>query len=233
MFHPIVSRAAPAVLLALGFVLVSCGGEGDAATNQGGGIPASGPAPVAATTGRLVVTVTDQDGAPLRDTKVRATNNVAGPSVALFRTYDSVTDQNGMATFDSVEAVATVCVEHPLVLEPLCIDHVDVRLGGTTALSMPIYPVSPVTVALHPPAVSAGSVSADRTEFDLQVSIVASAVAPFVPSYYGSDLQPAAHRSVGASGKPGRLHILAGFMVRHAYLYIRCRHPRQGIGRCL
>jgi hypothetical protein len=174
------------MLLALSVVLASCGGGSnlDVTTNQGGGAASGGAAPAAIPTGRLTVTVTDEDGAPLSSAKVSVTDNVKNPLVRLF-TFNSVSDQNGMASFDSVQEVAKVCVDHPLVMGAYCNDHVDVRPGATTAVSMVIKPFSPVTVALHPVTISAGSISGDRTELDLHVSMVASVMAPFVPSSFG------------------------------------------------
>ena len=175
------SNAAIVALLLLTAVLASCGGDGASPTNPGGGgAPSvSAPPPVAAGTGSLTVTVTDPEGGPLANAKVDVFN---GQQTAVVGTATS--DQDGMVTFKAVPSTALVYVSHPL---GYCrIEVADVRQAGSTALTAIVQPASPVTVALHPVTVVAGSTSADGTELELHVAIVASEKSRFVPSSYGS-----------------------------------------------
>ena len=176
------SNASVVALLLLAVVLASCGGDGGSPASNpgGGGAPSvSAPPPVAAGTGSLTVTVTDPEGGPLANAKVDVFN---GQQTAVVGTATS--DQDGMVTFKAVPSTALVYVSHPL---GYCrIEVADVRQAGSTALTAIVQPASPVTVALHPVTVVAGSTSADGTELALHVAIVASEKARFVPSSYGS-----------------------------------------------
>ncbi len=166
------SNASVVVLLLLTAVLASCGG--------GGGTPgSSAPQPDAVATGSLTVTVTDPDGEPLANATVTVYD---GQQTVVVGTAAS--DQDGMVTFKAVPSTALVTVIHSL---GYCrIEVADVRQAGSNALKAIVQPASPVTVALHPVTVAAGSISADRTELELHVAIVASETARFVPSSYGS-----------------------------------------------
>ncbi len=151
------SNASVVALLLLAVVLASCGGDGGSPTNPGGGgAPSvSAPPPVAAGTGSLTVTVTDPEGEPLANAMVDVFN---GQQTAVVGTATS--DQDGMVTFKAVPSTALVYVSHPL---GYCrIEVADVRQAGSTALTAIVQPASPVTVALHPVTVAAGSTSADR-----------------------------------------------------------------------
>ena len=175
------SNASVVALLLLAVMLASCGGGGGSPTSPGGGgTPSvSAPPPVAAGTGSLTVTVTDPEGEPLANARVDVFN---GQQTAVVGTATS--DQDGMVTFKAVPSTALVYVSHPL---GYCrIEVADVRQAGSTALTAIVQPASPVTVALHPVTVVAGSTSADGTELELHVAIVSSEKARFVPSSYGS-----------------------------------------------
>jgi len=175
------SNASVVALLLLAVVLASCGGDGGSPTSPGGGgTPSvSAPPPVAAGTGSLTVTVTDPNGEPLANAMVDVFN---GQQTAVVGTAAS--DQDGMVTFKAVPSTALVYVNHPL--GHCRIEVADVRQAGSTALTAIVQPASPVTVALHPVTVAAGSISADRSELELHVAIVASEKARFEPSSYGS-----------------------------------------------
>jgi hypothetical protein len=124
------------------------------------------------------VAVTDPDGEPLANATVTVYD---GQQTASVGTADS--DQNGMVTIGAVPSAALVTVSHPLGYSR--IEVADVRQTGSTALIAIVQPAFPVTAALLPVTVPAASISVDRTELDLQVSIVASAAGHFVPSSYG------------------------------------------------
>ena len=175
------SNASHVALLFLAAVLASCGGDGGNPASPGAsGTPStSAPPPAAAPTGSLTVTVTDPDGKPLANAMVTVYN---GQQTAVVGTADS--DQNGMVTIKAVPSAALVYVDHPL--GHCRIEIADVPQAGSTALTAIVQPQSPVTVALLPVTVPAGGISADRTEVELHVSIVASEKARFEPSSYGS-----------------------------------------------
>lgn len=175
------SNAFVVALLCLAAVLASCGGDNGNPTNpRESGTPGpSAPMPAAPPTGSLTVTVTDPDGKPLADAVVTVYN---GQQTALVGTADS--DQNGMVTIKAVPSSALVYVHHPLGDSRL--EIADVQQAGSTTLTAMVQPASPVTVALLPVTVPAASISADRTELELHVSIVASEKARFEPSSYGS-----------------------------------------------
>ncbi len=174
-------KASVVAMVFLAVALASCGGDGGGPTNPGAsGTPSvSAPPPVAAGTGNLTVKVTDPEGEPLANATVEVFN---GQQTAVVGA--AATDQDGMASFKAVPSTALVYVSHPL---GYCrIEVADVRQAGSTALTAIVQPASPVTVALHPVTVAAGSISADRAELDLQVAIVTSEKARFMPSSYGS-----------------------------------------------
>jgi hypothetical protein len=159
--------------LALSILLASCGGEGDGSTVEG---PSSASQPATPATGQLTVTVTDPDGEPLVDARVQVENMVLG------------TDRNGMAIFYRLPAMAAqVSATHALGYRE---ERVEIRHDGSTNLAMVIAPLSPTTVALFPVSVPTGGLSADRTELDLQFSLVASVTGPFDPELGTSWIAP-------------------------------------------
>jgi len=175
------SNASVVALLCLAAMLASCSGDGGSPTYPGGsGTPStSAPPPVAAGTGSLTVLVTDPDGNPLANALVTVFNS---RQTAIVGTADS--DRNGLVTINAVPSAALVYVDHPL--GHCRIEIADVRQAGSTALIAIVQPASPVTVALLPVTAPAASISADRTELELHVSIVASEKARFEPSSFGS-----------------------------------------------
>lgn len=182
MIRLLAGRATSVVtLMALGFGLASCGGDGEIAVSPGGGASGARPAPKATSTGRLTVAVTAPDGLPL-----------ANASVTVF--YDSQpmtvqtasSNQNGMAYIEGVPEAVIVTVDHPLGYYRKVLSGVQQIGGVSTPVMAVIQPAAPVTVALLPVMVPAAGVSADRTEIELHVSLVASAKAPFIAASYGS-----------------------------------------------
>jgi hypothetical protein len=166
------SNASVVAVLLLAVGLAGCGGGGDTPSP-------SAPQPDAVATGSLTVTVTDPEGEPLANAMVTVYD---GQQTVVVGTAAS--DQDGMVTFNAVPSTALVTVIHSL---GYCrIEVADVRQAGSTAVTAIVQPASPVTVALHPVTVAAGSISADWTELELHVAIVASETARFVPSSYGS-----------------------------------------------
>jgi hypothetical protein len=94
----------------------------------------------------------------------------------------ATSDQDGMVTFKAVPSTALVYVSHPL---GYCrIEVADVRQAGSTALTAIVQPASPVTVALHPVTVAAGSISADGLTLPMSPRRIGEA--RFAPSSYGS-----------------------------------------------
>jgi hypothetical protein len=178
---------ARAVFLALSVVLASCGGGStDLVTGtQGGGGSSDGAAPAAPPpTGRLTVSVTGPDGSPLANAKVTIQSEVPAIGVSYGRYNVADTDQLGLATFDPAPEAVNFCVES--MIGDYCSGRVVVAAGQSTTYSVTIQPESPATVALFPVTVPAGGVSADRTELDLHVHLVGSAMAPFAGSNFSS-----------------------------------------------
>ena len=161
------------MLMALSVALVSCGGDSD--KNPGSVITS---APVAPTqgTGFLVVTATDPDGKSLTNFRVTIFNESQNRTVA-----KADSGSSGVASFNALPAAVRVSVSHPLGDDNR---RVEVRQAGPTTLSVAIQPRSP-TFALLSASVPAEGISADRTELDLHVTIVASALTRFTPSSYG------------------------------------------------
>ena len=181
------SIARAVVLLALSVVLASCGGGSTALVtgNQGGGGASGGAAPAAPPpTGRLTVSVIDPDGIPLANAKVTVQSEVPAIGVSYGRNNVADTDQLGLATFDPAPEAVKFCVES--MIGDYCSGRVVVAAGQSTTYSVTIQPDSPATVALFPVTVPAGGVSADRTELDLHVHLVGSAMAPFAGSNFRS-----------------------------------------------
>ena len=95
------------------------------------------------------------------------------------------TGSNGTVSIGSVPAVVRVYVSHEFGV-PSRNDDVAVATQGRTLLSviMPAGRPRP-TVALLPVSIKPGSVSDDRSELTLEVTLVASSAAPFTPAGYG------------------------------------------------
>jgi hypothetical protein len=169
-------RAAAAVLI--GALLSGCGG------NSGSGVQTpQNPAtvtPPPSGTGTLTVAVADPEGRPLADALVTVSNTAQTRSVG-----DNRTGSNGLATIDRVPATVMVSVNHEFG-EYYQNKDVSVAQQGVTFLAVKLQAQRPrPTVALLPVSISPGSVSADRSELTLEVTVVASAARPFAPAGYG------------------------------------------------
>jgi hypothetical protein len=137
-------------------------------------------APPAVGTGTLTVSVSDPEGQPLADAAVSVYNPNQGAAVGVARTGST-----GVATIESVPAAVRVYVHHPFS-ESYSNQSFTVAHQGVSFLAVTLLPARPrPTVALLPVTIPAESVSTDRSELRLQVTIVASPAAPFVPAGYG------------------------------------------------
>jgi hypothetical protein len=126
--------------------------------------------------GTLTVSVEDPEGRPLADAfvYVSGTKTPGG----------TPTSATGVATIGSVPARARLSVSHEF--GEYYVTNVDVAQEGVTFLAVTLQAGRPrPTVALLPVLIPTGSVSADRSELTLHVTIVASASAPFSPAAYG------------------------------------------------
>lgn len=179
-----------AAAVLIGSEIAGCGGSTppQQPAPTGTGTP---PVSVATGTGTLTVSVTDPEGQPLAGASVNVFN------VAQTATVGSAkTGTNGLATVGSVPAAARVYVHHEFGTSYRN-TNVGVAQEGATFLEVTLQPARPQpTVALLPVSISPGSVSADRSELALEVTIVASAAAPFVPAGYG-DYSPRSTPSLG------------------------------------
>jgi hypothetical protein len=157
-------------ILCLVGILAACGGGGG-----GGGGGTNSPAvpnftgiPPAPTTGtgRLTVTVLNAQRRPLENASVGV--NRAGSS------RFARTARNGTVSFDSLPGDVGVAVYHPLG-SSFGDSSVVVAQQGETTLEVVLETSLPQpTVALMPVEIVAGSVSADRRELALRVTMVAS-----------------------------------------------------------
>jgi hypothetical protein len=183
-----------AALVLAGSVIAACDGgpsgppprQVPAAATPAGTIPAAtipaSPIAIPATrgTGTLTVAVADPDGRALAHARVSV---FAPRQTALVGSV--FTAANGVATVDSVPATALVHVHHAFG-EFYRNENVDVGQEGVTFLGVTLRPKRPQpTVALLPVTIRPGSLDADRSELTLEITIVASASAPFVPAGYG------------------------------------------------
>jgi len=139
-------------------------------------------APPVTGTGTLTVAVTDAEGKPL-----------VGASVGVFNRNQTAvigherTGTNGTVSFGSVPAVVLVHVFHEFGA-PSRNNDVAVAQQGGTLLSVMMQADRPrPTVALLPVSIKPGSVSDDRSELTLEVTLVASAAAPFRRASYGDE----------------------------------------------
>ena len=182
-----------AAAVLIGALMTGCGGSSSSPPpQQNPGTTNPGTTNVGAVgTGTLTVSVADPDGRPLHDAWVSVYNSTQNAQVGTART-----GTNGLATIGSVPAATRVYVTHAFGV-PYRNVNLDVAQGRVTVLAVTLQPIRPQpTVALLPVSISAGSVSADRSELTLEVTIVASPMAPFVPAGYG-DYSPASTPSLG------------------------------------
>ncbi len=178
-----------AATVLIGFVMTGCGGSSDPSLPPAQ--PNTGTASPAATgAGKLTVSVADLEGRPLAGAWVVVYNSEQTTHVGSTRT-----GTNGLATIVSVPAIARVYVSHDFGT----FGHVNVGVAqeGATFLEVTLQATRPrPTVALLPVSILAGSVSADRSELTLELTIVAAAAAPFVPAGYG-DYSPGSTPALG------------------------------------
>ena len=133
----------------------------------------------------------DGEGRPLADARVTVFNRSQTRMVGT-----TGTSSTGLATIDSVPAVAIVSVLHEFG-EYYRVENLRVAQQGGSFLSVTLQARRPSpTVALLPVSIPAGSVNADRNELTLQVTVVASAAAPFELAGYG-DYSAASTPSLG------------------------------------
>jgi len=199
------SRHALLALLLAAAAVSGCGGGSDSNPMP----PAFPPATPAAEqtqpatgTGSLTVAVTDVEGRPLVDALVSVFNRDQTATVGSVRT-----GRNGTVSIGSVPAVVLVYVSHEFGV-PFRYENVAVATQGTTLLSVVLQAGRPrPTVALLPVSIKPGSVSDDRSELTLEVTLVASSAAPFTRAGYGDfspESTPSLGLGLGQSGKDGQ-----------------------------
>jgi hypothetical protein len=156
--------------LLIGLLGAACGGGG----SDGPPVRAGEP-PTDWGTGTLVVTATKPDGEAVPGALVEMW------SVSNRPLADQRTDRNGVATFTSVGSRVVVSVRHEFGVD-VGAKAVEVAQQGPTKYAVTLQPARPrPSVALLPVRVLPGSVSSRRNELTLELSVVASAAASFVP----------------------------------------------------
>ena len=169
-----------AVCAALGFV--GCGGDetgGDAegvVTAPPGGLL---PPQVLPPSGTLSVSVVDPFGDPLPGAQV----TVISGRPAFNRTAETGSDS--LARFESVPSIADIRVQH-LFGRYQTVVSVD-QSSRITSHVATLTPADPTTVALLPVSIPRDSISADRTELDLHVTVVSSPSKPFDMAGFDTD----------------------------------------------
>jgi hypothetical protein len=132
----------------------------------------SRPAPSSGTvtpTGTLTISVVDPEGRPLADARV------------IVNREQVTTGANGVVTVGSLPRIVSVGVVHDFGLYTA--KAFEVAQEGGTFLTLTVQPGRALpTVALLPVSIPSASISADRSELTLKVTIVSSAKAPFLPS---------------------------------------------------
>jgi hypothetical protein len=142
------------------------------------------------------VSVIDTEGRPLVDASVGVFNLPQTGIVGTART-----GPNGLATIGSAPAAVRVHVDHDFGVHYLN-THVDVAQEGATFLEVAMRPNRPrPTAALLPVSIPTGSVSGDRSELSLSVTVVASPSSPFAPAADG-DYSPKSTPAVGLAIGP-------------------------------
>jgi hypothetical protein len=186
MVRGVISRKASlAALILVGVVATGCGGSSEADSTL-----AAEPLSKATSTGALTVAVTDPEGRSLAGAWVTVFNDRQTKVVGSART-----NSGGLATVGSVPSLVIVSVFHEFGY--VRVRNIGVAQSGGTNTAVIVPPVRPrPSVALLPVEVPPASVSTDRSELTLQVSLVASSLEPFVPAGYG-DYSAAATPSLG------------------------------------
>lgn len=175
------------------FVMTGCGGGSSSGPQPQAGLSSANPVPISTTpaTGTLTVTVTDTEGRPLADAGVAIFTPSQSKIIGNTRT-----NSLGVATIESVPLQALVTVSHAFG-EYYSNANVTVAQQGVTQMSVTMQPARPhPTVALLPVSILPGSISADRTELTLELTLVAASAAPFQPAGYG-DYSPESTPSLG------------------------------------
>ena len=185
-----------AAALFMGLALAGCSGSVDAVRTPSQTSPSSATTPAPTGSGTLVVSVSDPEGRALDDAAVDVFNPTQTVIIGSARTGTT-----GVASIDAVPATVLVYVHHSFG-ESYRNQDVAVAQQGVTQLAVTLEPSRPKpTVALLPASIPAESVSADRSELTLRITLVAPAAAPFVPAGYG-DYSAVATPSLGlALGK--------------------------------
>jgi hypothetical protein len=164
-----------------------------------------GDSPPVSQNGTLTVAVTDVEGRPLSEAWVWVFNETQ-----TWRIGGAQTNATGVATIESIPPVVRVSVGHPSG-EPYSNPAVAVSQQGTTYYAVTLAAARPhPTVALLPVSIPAGSINVDRSELTLQITVVASASAPFQPAGYGdysTNSTPSLGLSVGASDGYGDCYV--------------------------
>lgn len=124
--------------------------------------------------GKLTVAVTDIEGRSLPDALI----DIYGSTTTSFSAR-ALTGTNGLATFASLPPVVDVWVRHGFGETYLHTVSVPQTGNAFLTVTLPAHRPSP-TVALLPVSIPPGSISADRSELTLQVTLVASALRPFL-----------------------------------------------------
>ncbi len=157
-----------AACLVIGFI-AGCGGDG---SDSGPG-PVPAPAANDPGTGRLNVTVTDPEGRTVANAAVQLRHLVPTRRVSTQQT-----SANGTTEFRRLPSVVEIDVIHEFGRSS--VGSVDVAQSGTTALDVMLPANRPrPAIAVMPVEVLPGSVSADRSEFTIRVTVFASPSAPF------------------------------------------------------
>lgn len=190
------SRHSLLALLLAAAAISGCGGGSDSNPNAqppsvSPGTPVAEQTPPVTGTGTLTVAVTDVEGSPLADAYVDVFNRNQTATVGSWRT-----GRNGTVSIGSLPAVVRVYVRHEFGV-PSVHDDTAVAQQGSTLLPVILQADRPrPTVALLPVSIKPGSVSVDRSELTLEVTLVASSAAPFTTAGYG-DYSPESTPSLG------------------------------------
>jgi hypothetical protein len=161
-----------AVFLGLGILLASCGGGDGGSTATPQAPPTAPQVPPAAPqappgTGSLSITVTDLDGVPLERARLSIFDALEGKLL-----QEQNTDPRGRVTFTDLPGKITGYIDHPLGSHQKL--DLNVRQSGSTELSVVISPQPGRPVALFPAKVPLDSLSADRTELEVHMTLAGS-----------------------------------------------------------
>jgi hypothetical protein len=168
-----------------------CGGGSDSNPNPPPPTPVAEQTPPVTGTGTLTVAVTDVEGSPLADAYVNVFNRTQTATVGSWRT-----GSNGTVSIGSLPTAVRVYVHHDFGVSASYND-VAVAPQGNTLLAVTMQAARPrPTVALLPVSIKPGSVSDDRSELTLEITLVASSAAPFTPAGYG-DYSPESTPALG------------------------------------